>query len=172
MGAPAARILIVMGVSGSGKSTVAEALAQSLGWTLAEGDDFHSPANIAKMHAGAPLNDEDRIPWLSAIAAWIDARRRAGVAGIVTCSALKRAYRDLLAGDRPEVLFAYLKGSADVMSRHLAGREGHFMPASLLSSQFDTLEEPSSDEPVITVDAARPVGEIVAEIEARLRSAA
>ena len=171
MDSPAARILIVMGVSGSGKSTVAGALAQSLGWLLAEGDDFHSLANIAKMHAGVPLNDEDRMPWLGAIAVWIDARCRAGESGVVTCSALKRAYRDLLAGDRPEVLFVYLKGSADVMSQHLAGREGHFMPASLLSSQFDTLEEPGPDEPVLTVDAARPVGEIVVEIEARLKSA-
>jgi carbohydrate kinase (thermoresistant glucokinase family) len=160
-----------MGVSGSGKSTVAGALAQSLGWTLAEGDDFHAPANIAKMHAGVPLTDADRLPWLGAIAAWIDDRRRAGEPGIVTCSALKRAYRDLLAGDRPEVLFVYLKGSADVMSRHLAGRKGHFMPASLLSSQFETLEEPGPEEPVVTVDAARPVGEIVAEIEAGLRAA-
>ena len=171
MASSAVRILIVMGVSGSGKSTVADALAQSFNWTLAEGDDFHSPANIAKMHAGVPLDDEDRMPWLGAIAAWIDARRRAGEAGIVTCSALKRAYRDLLAGDRPEVLFVYLKGSADVMSQHLAGREGHFMPVSLLSSQFDTLEEPTPDEPVLTVDAARPVEEIVSEVEVRLKSA-
>jgi carbohydrate kinase (thermoresistant glucokinase family) len=170
MASPAARILIIMGVSGSGKSTVAGALAQSLGWTLAEGDDFHSPANIAKMHAGVPLNDDDRMPWLGAIAAWIDARRQAGGTGIVTCSALKRAYRDLLAGGRPEVLFVYLKGSADVMSRHLAGREGHFMPASLLASQFETFEEPTAGEPVLTVDAARPVGEIVSEIEVRLKA--
>jgi carbohydrate kinase (thermoresistant glucokinase family) len=157
-----------MGVSGSGKSTVAGALAQRLGWTLAEGDDFHSPANIAKMHAGTPLNDDDRMPWLGTIAAWIDARRQAGESGIVTCSALKRAYRDLLAAGRPEVLFVYLKGSADVMSQHLAEREGHFMPASLLSSQFETLEEPAAGEPVLSVDAARPVGEIVSAIEAGL----
>lgn len=160
-----------MGVSGSGKSTVAEALAHSLGWPLAEGDDFHSPANIAKMHAGTPLDDADRMPWLRTIAAWIDARRQAGEAAIVTCSALKRAYRDLLADGRPELLFVYLKGSAEVMSRHLAGREGHFMPASLLASQFEALEEPTAGEPVLTVDAARPVGEIVSEIEAGLRAA-
>jgi carbohydrate kinase (thermoresistant glucokinase family) len=168
MAPPAARILIVMGVSGSGKSTVAGVLAERLGWTLAEGDDFHSPANIAKMHAGVPLSDEDRMPWLGAIAAWIDTRRRAGEPGIVTCSALKRAYRDLLAGGRPEVQFVYLKGSADVMSRHLAGRQGHFMPASLLSSQFETLEEPGADEPVMTVGVSQPVGEIVSEILGRL----
>jgi gluconokinase len=157
-----------MGVSGSGKSTVAGALAQNLGWTLAEGDDFHSPANIAKMRAGTPLNDDDRMPWLRAIAAWIDARRQAGESAIVTCSALKRAYRDLLAGGRPEVLFVYLKGTAAVMSRHLAGREGHFMPASLLSSQFETLEEPTAGEPVLVVDASQPVEAIVSEIAQRL----
>jgi gluconokinase len=156
-----------MGVSGSGKTTVAGALAQNLGWTLAEGDDFHSPANIAKMRAGTPLNDDDRMPWLRAIAAWIDARK-AGESAIVTCSALKRAYRDLLAGGRPEVLFVYLKGTADVMSRHLAGREDHFMPASLLSSQFETLEEPGPGEPVLAVDTSQPVGVIVSEIESRL----
>jgi carbohydrate kinase (thermoresistant glucokinase family) len=159
-----------MGVSGSGKSTVAAALSQSLGWILAEGDDFHSPANIAKMHSGTPLGDDDRMPWLRAIAAWIDARRQAGESAIVTCSALKRAYRDLLAAGRPEVLFVYLKGTADVMSRHLAGREGHFMPASLLASQFETLEEPTAGEPVLAVDAARPVGEIVSGIEVGLQA--
>ena len=152
------------------KSTVAGALAESLGWLLAEGDDFHSPANIAKMHAGMPLNDDDRMPWLAAIAAWIDARRRAGESAIVTCSALKRAYRDLLSGGRPEVLFVYLKGSPDVMSRHLAGREGHFMPASLLSSQFETLEQPAADESVMVVDASQPVEAIVSEIAARLNT--
>jgi carbohydrate kinase (thermoresistant glucokinase family) len=160
-----------MGVSGSGKSTVAGALAESLGWPLAEGDDFHSPANIAKMRAGTPLDDSDRMPWLRSIAAWIDAQRQAGQSGIVTCSALKRAYRDLLSGDRPQVIFVYLKGTVDVMSQHLARRQGHFMPASLLSSQFETLEEPGKDEPVLTVDAARPVAAIVSEIEKRLKMA-
>ena len=157
-----------MGVSGSGKSTVAGALARRLGWPLAEGDDFHSPANIAKMHAGTPLDDGDRMPWLGAIAAWIDVRRQAGQPAIVTCSALKRTYRDLLAGGRPEVLFIYLKGSSDLMSRHLAGREGHFMPASLLSSQFETLEEPGPDEPVLTVDAGQALEAIVSEIVRKL----
>jgi len=157
-----------MGVSGSGKSTIAEALARNLGWTLAEGDDFHSTANIAKMHAGTPLGDSDRMPWLQSIAAWIDARRQSGQSGIVTCSALKRAYRDLLSGGRPEVLFVYLKGSQAVMVEHLAGRHGHFMPASLLASQFEALEEPGPDEPVLTVDDDQPVEAIVSEIEARL----
>jgi len=163
-----AKILIVMGVSGSGKSTVAGALADRLGWALAEGDDFHSPANIAKMHAGTPLTDVDRLPWLKSIATWIAARLDAGGTGIVTCSALKHSYRDLLSGGRPDVLFVYLKGSQEVMADHLAGRHGHFMPASLLASQFDTLEEPDPDEPVLVVDAGQPVEAIVSEIVLRL----
>lgn len=157
-----------MGVSGSGKSTVAGALAERLGWILAEGDDFHSPENVAKMHAGTPLNDADRLPWLKSIAGWIETRLKAGRSGIVTCSALKRSYRDLLTAGRPEVRFVYLKGSPEVMAKHLAGRHGHFMPASLLASQFDTLEEPGADEPVIAVDADQPVEAIVAEIIQRI----
>jgi len=153
-----------MGVSGSGKSTVAGALAERLGWALAEGDDFHSPENVAKMHAGTPLTDADRQPWLKSIAGWIGTRLKAGQSGIVTCSALKRAYRDLLTGGRPEVRFVYLKGSPEVMARHLAGRHGHFMPASLLASQFETLEEPGPDEPVLTVDDDQLVEAIVEEI--------
>jgi gluconokinase len=168
---PAARILIVMGVSGSGKSTVAAGLAESLGWVLAEGDDFHSPANIAKMHSGMPLNDGDRTPWLTSIRAWIDAQVEAGKPGIVTCSALKRIYRDLLAEGRPEVLFIYLTGTVALMSGHLEGREGHFMPTALLPTQFETLEEPTSDEPVLVVDAARSIGAIVSEVETCLKAA-
>ena len=164
----APRILVVMGVSGSGKSTVAGALAERLGWPLAEGDEFHSPENIAKMHSGTPLTDADRLPWLKSISAWIETRLKAGQSGIVTCSALKHTYRDLLTGGRPEVLFVYLKGSPEVMAKHLAGRHGHFMPASLLASQFDTLEEPGPDEAVLTVDDDQPVDAIVAEIVRRL----
>ncbi len=159
-----------MGVSGSGKSTVAGALSRRLGWALAEGDDFHSSANVAKMHAGTPLTDADRLPWLKSIATWIAARFDAGGTGVVTCSALKRTYRDLLAGGRPEVVFVYLKGSQTVMADHLAGRHGHFMPASLLASQFETLEEPGPDEPVLTVDAGRPVAAIVDEVVERLNT--
>jgi gluconokinase len=169
---PAARILVVMGVSGSGKSTVAGALADRLGWPLAEGDDFHSSANIAKMHSGTPLNDGDRMPWLAAIRVWIDAQVRAGKPGIVTCSALKRAYRDLLAEGRPELLFIYLRGPVALMSQHLAAREGHFMPASLLPTQFEVLEEPAADEPVLIVDAARPVAAIVSDVVDFLKTAA
>jgi len=157
-----------MGVSGSGKSTVAGALAERLGWAFAEGDDFHPPGNVAKMHAGTALTDADRLPWLKSIAVWIAAKLDAGGAGIVTCSALKHSYRDVLSGGRPEVLFVYLKGSQAVMADHLAGRHGHFMPASLLASQFDTLEEPGADEPVLVVDAGQPVEAIVSEIVLRL----
>jgi carbohydrate kinase (thermoresistant glucokinase family) len=164
----AARILIVMGVSGSGKSTVAQELAQKLSWQFAEGDDFHPSANVAKMHSGQPLNDEDRAPWLASIADWILARLKAGEAGVVSCSALKRIYRDKLSAGRPEVEFVYLKGSPEVMAKHLTGRHGHFMPASLLSSQFATLEEPGADEYVLTVDVDQPVEAIVAEIVRRL----
>jgi gluconokinase len=156
-----------MGVSGSGKSTVAGALAERLGWVLAEGDDFHSPANVAKMQSGTPLTDADRLPWLKSIAGWIAARLDAGETGVVTCSALKHAYRDLLTDGRAEVTFVYLKGSPEVMARHLAGRHGHFMPASLLASQFDTLEEPGPGEPVLTVDDDQPVEAIVSEIVAK-----
>lgn len=159
-----------MGVSGSGKSTVAGALADRLGWVLAEGDDFHSTVNIAKMHSGTPLNDGDRMPWLAAIRTWIDEQVRAGKPGIVTCSALKRAYRDLLAEGRPELLFVYLRGTVALMSEHLAAREGHFMPASLLPTQFEVLEEPTADEPALVLDAARPVAAIVSEIEAFLKA--
>jgi len=157
-----------MGVSGSGKSTVAGALADRLGWALAEGDDFQSPENVAKMKCGTPLIDEDRLPWLKSIAGWIAARLDDGETGIITCSALKHAYRDVLSGGRRGVEFVYLKGSPEVMARHLAGRHGHFMPASLLASQFDALEEPGPGEPVLTVDDDQPVEAIVSEIVGRL----
>jgi carbohydrate kinase (thermoresistant glucokinase family) len=157
-----------MGVSGCGKSTVAVTLAKKLGWVFAEGDDFHPPANIAKMRSGYPLNDNDRIPWLDSIAAWIDARLHNGETGIVTCSALKHSYRAILARGRPEVLFVYLQGTLKTVSAHLEGRIGHFMPASLLSTQFEVLEEPSADERYIAVDAAKPVPAIIKEIGAYL----
>jgi carbohydrate kinase (thermoresistant glucokinase family) len=161
-------VLIVMGVSGSGKSTVAGALAARLAWPLAEGDDFHAPENIAKMHAGTALTDTDRLPWLKSITDWIGEQLVAGRSAIVTCSALKRAYRDLLSCGRPEVLFVYLKGSRAVMADHLAGRHNHFMPASLLASQFDTLEEPGADEPVLTVDAGQHIDAMVSEVVRQL----
>ena len=157
-------ILVVMGVSGAGKSTVAQELAARLGWAFEEGDALHPEANVAKMHAGSPLTDADRQPWLESVAAWIDAQRAKKKPGIITCSALKRSYRRIVIGDRPEVRLVYLRGSLDVMAEHLARRSGHFMPASLLQSQIDTLEEPGADEDPVIVDVGRPAGQVADEI--------
>lgn len=139
--------VIVMGVSGSGKTTVAEGIAQTRGWTFAEGDGFHPAANVEKMRAGHPLTDEDRWPWLQTIADWISAREAAGESAVVTCSALKRVYRDLLAKDNPSVVFCELKVPDEVLEHRMAERQGHYMPASLLRSQLDTLEPLTDDEP-------------------------
>lgn len=144
------QVLIVMGVSGVGKTTVASALSQALAWPVRDGDEFHPPANIAKMQAGTPLQDADRWPWLEAIAAWIDALRKSGAPGIVTCSALKRRYRDILVGDREGVRLVFLKGDEALIRARLAARKGHFMPPALLPSQFAALEEPEEDERPIT----------------------
>jgi ribose 5-phosphate isomerase A len=157
-------ILVIMGVSGTGKSTVARELAARLGWSFEEGDALHPEANIAKMHAGIPLTDADRQPWLERVAAWIDNQRAKKQPGIITCSALKRSYRQAIIGDRPEVRLVYLRGGRDLIAEHLAGRRGHFMPASLLQSQFDTLEEPDPGEDPLTVDVGPPAGQIAEEI--------
>lgn len=157
-------VLVIMGVSGAGKSTVAQDLAARLGWAFEEGDTLHPEANIAKMHAGIPLTDADRMPWLDRVAAWIDSQRAKKQPGIITCSALKRSYRQIIIGDRPEVRLIYLRGGRDLLAQHLAGRDGHFMPASLLQSQIDTLEEPDPSEDPLTVDATRPKAEVVDEI--------
>jgi gluconokinase len=154
-------VLVIMGVSGSGKTTIAALLAGRLGWPFADGDDFHPPANIEKMHAGIPLTDEDRWPWLRAIAAWIDERRAAGEHGVVACSALRRAYREVLCGGRADVRLVYLKGDIALISRRQAARHGHFMPKSLMQSQFATLEEPGADEQPITVSVERRPQETV-----------
>jgi len=146
-------ILVIMGVSGSGKSTIAEELSARLGWPFEEGDSLHPEANIAKMHAGIPLTDADRLPWLERVAAWIDEQRSKRQPGIITCSALKRTYRQIIIGDRPEVRLVYLRGGRGLIAEHLAGRHGHFMPAELLRSQIDTLEEPDPSEEPLTVDA-------------------
>lgn len=138
--------VIVMGVSGSGKTTLAQDLAKARGWTFAEGDDFHSEANVAKMASGHPLTDEDRWPWLRSIAAWIGEHEAAGESVVVTCSALKRAYRDLLAEDNPSVVFCALQVPPEVLEQRLAERKNHYMPASLLRSQLDTLEDLHPDE--------------------------
>jgi gluconokinase len=155
-------IAVIMGVSGTGKSTVAGELVRDLGWPFAEGDDFHSAANVAKMHAGHPLTDADRGPWLAAISAWIGAREQAGTGGIVTCSALKRSYRDELRAGHPDVRFICLVGGHDLLESRLEHRAGHFMPASLLDSQLATLEPLQPDEPGATID----VGQSAAEVEA------
>jgi len=163
-------IIVVMGVSGCGKSTVASRLAHRLNWVYEDGDWFHPPSNIRKMHSGEPLTDDDRWPWLHGIAAWIDATRRAGNHGTVACSALKRAYRDVLVGERPDVGIVYLKGERELITRRLAARDGHFMPPSLLDSQFAALEEPEPDEHPIVVSIPPHPCEIVEEIIRRLRN--
>lgn len=162
-------VLVIMGVSGSGKSTVAGLLAGRLGWDLAEGDDMHPPANVAKMAAGHPLDDEDRWPWLAKIATWIHQHTAAGRPGIVTCSALKRSYRDVLRGDN--VVFVHLAGSRDQIAKRLAARHGHFMPAGMLDSQIATLETLGPDENAITVDLGESPYEESEEIIRRLHLA-
>jgi gluconokinase len=157
-------VVIVMGVSGSGKSTVAGLLALRLRWEFEDADWFHPAANIDKMHRGIALTDEDRAPWLAAIAAWIDKTRRPGGHGIIACSALKRRYRDVLIGDRADVRLVYLKGDEALIARRIATRHEHFMPPSLLHSQFEALEEPGSDENPIIVSIEPEPREIVARI--------
>ena len=136
--------LIVMGVSGSGKSTIADKLAERLGWSYEDGDKFHPASNVAKMSAGHPLTDEDRWPWLQAIADEIDRVCRAGEHVVIACSALKRAYRDILVHGRSDVRIVYLKGTQELIADRLAARKGHFMPPGLLDSQFKTLEPPDA----------------------------
>ena len=163
---PARPVLVVMGVSGSGKTTVAKLLATRLGWDMEEGDDLHPESNVAKMAAGHPLTDEDRWPWLRSVAAWIAEHTEAHRPGVITCSALKRSYRDVLRG--PDVVFVHLTGDADRIGQRLAARHGHYMPASLLQSQIDTLEPLGPDEQAIEVDVAATPSEIAAEVIARL----
>jgi carbohydrate kinase (thermoresistant glucokinase family) len=162
-------IVVVMGVSGSGKTTVASLLAATLGWHFQEGDKLHPPENVEKMSAGIPLTDADRLPWLGKIAETIDGWRARGQSGVVTCSALKRSYRDIIVGDRPGVRLVYLKGSPDLIGQRMAQRHGHFMPPALLDSQFSILEEPSPDENPIVVDIGGQPEEIAREIACRLR---
>jgi carbohydrate kinase (thermoresistant glucokinase family) len=164
-------IAIVMGVSGSGKTTVSALLAAALGCQFQEGDDLHPRENIEKMHGGTPLADADRLPWLHVIAEEIDGWRARGESGVLTCSALKRSYRDIIIGDRPDVTLVYLKGSYDLIRRRMASRHEHFMPIGLLDGQFASLQEPTPDEHAITVDVGgRPTeiaGEIVRQLEQR-----
>jgi carbohydrate kinase (thermoresistant glucokinase family) len=146
-----------MGVSGSGKSTVGRALAERLGWEFQEGDALHPLENVAKMSADKPLDDDDRAPWLAAIATRIGSWRDRGAPGIISCSALKRRYRDQIIGGRPWVRLIYLEGSRALIAEHIAARPGRFMPASLLNSQFVALEPPGPDGDAITVAIDRPV---------------
>jgi gluconokinase len=145
-------VLVLMGVSGCGKSTVAALLSGRLGWPFEEGDALHPQANVDKMSLGHPLTDEDRWPWLQKVADWMEERLDAGENGIVTCSALKRRYRDLLNRGASGIVFVYLAGDEPTIAARLAVRLGHYMPTSLLASQFADLEEPGSDEPAIRVD--------------------
>jgi gluconokinase len=157
-------VLIVMGVSGSGKSTVGALLASRLHWTFEDADWLHPAANVDKMQRGIPLTDEDRRPWLAAIAAWIDKTRRSGGQGIIACSALKRSYRDVLIRDRADVRLVFLKGDETLIARRLAARHEHFMPQGLLHSQFEALEEPGPDENPIVASIEPQPHEIVAGI--------
>ena len=156
--------LVVMGVSGSGKSTIGEKLAQRLGWSYEDGDKFHPLSNVAKMSAGQPLTDQDRWPWLQAIANEIDRVCEARGHAVIACSALKRAYRDLLVHGRPDVRIIYLQGTQDLIADRLALRKGHFMPPGLLASQFKTLEPPDASENPVTVSIDAPVETIVDDI--------
>lgn len=160
-------VLVVMGVSGSGKSTVAGLLADRLGWDFAEGDDLHPASNVAKMHAGQPLTDEDRWPWLERIAGWIREHAASGTPGVITCSALKKRYRDVLRGDG--VVFVFLDGSRDRISERLAARHGHFMPPALLASQFEALEAPTDDENALTLGVSSAPADEAQEVIDRLR---
>jgi gluconokinase len=163
-------LVTVMGVSGSGKTTVGAALAQRLRVPFADGDDFHPRANITKMAAGTPLTDTDRLPWLRALAAWLAAHD--GTGGVLSCSALRRGYRDLLRSGAARTTFVHLDGLPEVVARRVEGRPGHFMPASLVESQFATLEPLAADERGITVDLDQPVDVLVEACAGALRTAA
>ncbi|GAA0992332.1 gluconokinase [Subtercola frigoramans] len=159
-------IIVVMGVSGSGKSTIAAGLADELGWDFEDGDNLHSDENVAKMSAGIPLDDADRQPWLETISSWIVEHEMAGVPGVITCSALKRRYRDVLR--ERDVVFVHLAGSRGLIGDRLTQRSDHYMPPALLDSQLDSLEPPEPSENAITVNAEKTPAEEVAEIVAVL----
>ena len=162
--APPVTTMVVMGVSGSGKTTVARALADRLGWPYTEGDDFHPRANVEKMRAGHPLDDADRWPWLQALAAEIGEREAARQSSVVTCSALKRAYRDLLCDGHPSVWFVHVQVDEQVLRDRVENRTGHYMPPSLLTSQLQTLEPLAPDEPGVVVAGDAPPADVVEEI--------
>ncbi|WP_146359715.1 gluconokinase [Arthrobacter yangruifuii] len=156
-----AQHLVIMGVAGSGKTTIANLLSKRLGWIAAEADEFHPAVNIAKMSAGVPLNDDDRWPWLFAIRDWMGAQAKNGRCTIVTCSALKRTYRNVLAQAPGEVAFVHLDGSGELLAQRMKTRTGHFMPPSLLPSQLSTLEPLSPEEAGLRIEISNSPGEIV-----------
>ncbi|WP_442816763.1 gluconokinase [Streptomyces sp. NBC_01304] len=158
-----------MGVTGTGKSTVGRLIASRLGVAYAEGDSLHSPQNVAKMASGTPLTDEDRWPWLDRVGEWCAAASREGVGGVISCSALKRVYRDRLRSAAPGLVFVHLAGSRELIGARQEARVGHFMPGSLVDSQFATLEPLGSDEVGVVVDVAPAPEEIVAVVVGALR---
>lgn len=164
-------IVLVTGVSGSGKTTVGSLLAGRLGWAFEDGDVLHPPANIAKMRAGIPLTDSDRWPWLRLVGEWMDAEAAAGRPAVVACSALKRSYRDLLRAGRPWLRLVLLRGDRDLLVSRLAARHGHFFDPDLLASQLADLDLPHPDEGVLVLSIADPPGMLAGEIMARLRLA-
>jgi gluconokinase len=159
--------VVVMGVAGTGKTTIGPLVAARLGVPYAEGDDFHPAANVAKMSAGVPLDDEDRRPWLDAIGAW--AHRRAGLGGVVSSSALKRSYRDRLRAAAPGLVFLHLTGDRALIEQRMAERKGHFMPAALLDSQYATLQPLGPDEAGVAVDVSGTPEDIAERAAAALR---
>ncbi|MFG2437847.1 gluconokinase [Streptomyces sp. NPDC048508] len=163
---PTPHVLVVMGVAGTGKTTIGPLLAARLGVPYAEGDDFHPQANIAKMSAGTPLTDDDRAPWLDAIGRW--AHERAGLGGVVSCSALKRGYRDRLRAAAPGVAFVHLTGDRQLIEDRMSHRKGHFMPTALLDSQFATLQPLAADEAGVEVDVSGDPVEITERAVAAL----
>jgi carbohydrate kinase (thermoresistant glucokinase family) len=169
--AVAPTIVVIMGVSGSGKSTVGAMLASRLQWEFTDADWFHPASNVEKMHNGVPLTDDDRLPWLEAIAAWIDKTRRNGGHSVLACSALKRRYRDVLIGNRSDVRLVFLMGEEALIARRIATRHEHFMPQGLLHSQFEALEEPTPDENPVVVSIEPSPREIVARIMSSLNLA-
>ena len=160
-------VAVVMGVSGSGKTTVGRLLAQELGWEFADADSFHSPENVEKMRRGVPLDDDDRRPWLEDLARLIGERLASGAPLVLACSALKQEYRALLQGRDERVKFVYLKGSRELIRSRLAGRRGHYMSPELLDSQFRALQEPSD---ALVLDVGRPATELAQEVARRLRT--
>lgn len=163
------RHVVVMGVSGSGKTTVAKGIAAATGLTFAEADEFHPESNVALMRAGVPLEDAHRWPWLHALADWMAARAAEGVSTVLACSALRRAYRDVLREGPPRVDFVHLDGPAELIRERMSLRAGHYMPTSLLDSQIATLEPPQPDEGILVLDIARAPEELVAAAIDRLR---